>query len=107
MVPMVPMSLRDLIEAGGVEAQVRAAGDRAMRREREFWLETLQRHKMPEDGDLYEQLALQSYIASLRRKLGIKPDVATVRAQTRERVRRHRQRSRHGRHHQRISRPDD
>jgi hypothetical protein len=34
----------------------------------------------------------RGYIAGLRRRLGIKPDVAAVQAQTRERVRKHRQR---------------
>jgi hypothetical protein len=84
-------NLRELIEAGGVEALVQAAGERAMRCEREFWLPVLERYKLPEGADIFDQLTLQIYIASVRRKLGIKPDADTIRAQTRERVRKHRQ----------------
>jgi hypothetical protein len=89
----LPRNLGELIEAGGVEALVQAAGEQAMRREREFWLPVLERYKLPEGADIFDQLALRGYIASLRRQLGIKPDLATVRAQTRERVRKHRQRT--------------
>jgi hypothetical protein len=73
---------------------VQAAGERAMRREREFWLPVLERYQPPEDAAIFDQLTLWDYIASLRRKLGIKPDADTIRAQTRERVRKHRQRTR-------------
>jgi hypothetical protein len=46
-----------------------------------------QRHKLPEDADIRDQVYLQSCIADFRRKLVIKPDIDTIRAQTRERVR--------------------
>jgi hypothetical protein len=90
----LPKNLRELIEAGGVEALVQAAGERAMLREREFWLPALERYKLPEDADIFDQLTLQIYIAGLGRKLGIKPDADTIGAQTRERVRKHQQRTR-------------
>jgi hypothetical protein len=45
LVRKLPMSLGELNEAGGFEALVRAPGEDAMRREREFWLEILQRYK--------------------------------------------------------------
>ena len=42
-----------------------------MRREREFWLPVLERYKLPEDAHYFDQITLQGYIASLRRRLGI------------------------------------
>lgn len=57
-------------------------------------LERWAKGRQPEDAGIFDQLCLRGYIADLRRKLGIKPDIATIRAQTRERARRHRQRAR-------------
>jgi hypothetical protein len=42
---------------------VQAAGERALRQEREFLLPVLERYKLPEDAE-------QGYIASMRRKVG-------------------------------------
>jgi hypothetical protein len=66
-----------------------AAGQRAQRIEREFWLDVLSGFE-PE-GEVSKGIH-QQYIADLRRRLGIKPDIETGRAQTGERVRRHRER---------------
>jgi hypothetical protein len=55
----LPTNLRELIEVGGVEVLVQAAGAQAMWREREFWLPVLERYKLPEDADIFDQLTLQ------------------------------------------------
>jgi hypothetical protein len=86
----VPMTFGDLVRNGGVEAYVRAAGQRAQRIEREFWLDVLSGFE-PE-GEVSKGVH-QQYIADLHRRLGIKPDIETGRAQAGERVRRHRDRS--------------
>jgi hypothetical protein len=83
-----PMNFVELIQTGGVEARVHEA----VRREREFWLDVLESY--PEPEDILEAVTLQSNIARLRRQLGIKQDIDTIRAQTRERVRLHRERKR-------------
>jgi hypothetical protein len=85
----VPMTFGDLVRNGGVEAYVRASAKRAARKEREFWLDVLLGFN-PE-GEISKGIH-QQYIADLRRRLGIKPDNETVRAQTQERVRRRRER---------------
>jgi hypothetical protein len=70
------------------------ARDDAIRAERELWLPQLERWHATADEP--ERMFLAKEIRRLHRCLGIRPDPATVRAQTRDRVRRHRARRRRG-----------
>jgi hypothetical protein len=80
------------MEVGGPEEMARTAAAAVMRSERELWLGWLE--SMEPFADLQSESARQMYIHNLRRKLrlGVAPDIK--RAQTRERVRRFRERQR-------------
>jgi hypothetical protein len=88
----LPETFEELVRAGGPEGMARAAAERAANEERQFWLDILEGMKPPDDAwvDMYRS----TYIRDLRRRLSIKPSVEIVRAQTRERVRRLRERRR-------------
>ena len=86
------MTLAELLRMGGPDAIIdeveRRAGDEAAR----FWLAVIEKHvsQLPvEDmSDVMLSGIAQSWIKSLRLRLGIRPSAETIRAQTRERVRR-------------------
>ena len=90
----LPMTVGELIEAGGPETLARhaatEAAEKAATLERKFWLGVLERWQRKNELDLNVTL----YIRELRRKLGKKPPKELIREQTRERVRRFRERSR-------------
>jgi hypothetical protein len=92
------MSLPQLIKRGGPEGLVREAmreaAERAAKETREFWLDVLEWLNLPDDSSPHLRAIHADYIRQLRRRLGIKPSPATVREQTRERVRRFRARQR-------------
>ena len=91
----LPASLDELIEAGGPEAFAKQEAKQAARRERQLWLGVLERlelNKLNSDQQVIMIAIVESYIRELRRRLGIRPLKETVRAQTRERVRRFRAR---------------
>jgi hypothetical protein len=74
------------------------AAKEAVQQEREFWLGRLQDWLRTVDRDYvrgadYVRLTLEVEIKRLRRSLGIKQSDEERRAQTRERVRRHRARN--------------
>jgi hypothetical protein len=85
--------------------QEREAVAEALREVRELWLSQLEAWRA-EDGEIdivkmkpgvfLDALAMEAKIRSLRRQLGIRPTDDERRAQTRERVRRHRERKRQG-----------
>jgi hypothetical protein len=88
------MTFAELVHAGGPEALARAAAKRAAQAERRFWLEQLER--LPPEPD---NMLLFCYVHELRRKLGIPApktpkDMDLIRRQTRDRVRRFRERQR-------------
>jgi hypothetical protein len=91
-----PITLDGLIEAGGPETLVRHAAEEAAesaaRIEREFWLGVLEGVVVDGDDDVITRSIHESYIRDLRRKLGIRPPKEVIREQTRERVRRYRER---------------
>jgi hypothetical protein len=93
-VDKLAMTFDELVRNGGVEAYVRAAGELAMRKEREWWLRVLENYELPDNADDLAKAFHQSYVAGLRRKLGMRANIETVRAQTRQRVKLHRQRKR-------------
>jgi hypothetical protein len=90
-----PLSADAFLRLGGmsrIEARAAAeAAKRAVHREREYWLPTLKRW-LDADPDDTVRWFLERELRQLRRRLGRKPSAATVRRQTRERVRRHRAR---------------
>jgi hypothetical protein len=90
-----PDTWLDLIRAGGPEVYMRAAGLRAARQaelhEARRWLAVLED---ADPGDAQIAAAVAGYIKRLRRILGVRPPIDEVRAQTRERVRRFRAKSR-------------
>ena len=93
--PKLPTSLDELIEAGGPEAFAKQEAKQAARRERQLWLGVLERlelNRLNSDQQVIMISIVESYIRELRRRLGIRPPRETVRAQTRERVRRFRAR---------------
>jgi hypothetical protein len=88
------VDLHDLIKAGGPETLAQKAAEEAARKERQRWLKTLSEWlKVYKDND-YTLRRLRQYIDSLRRKLGIRQSAKVKRTQTRERVRRFRERQR-------------
>jgi hypothetical protein len=92
----LPTSFRALVEAGGPPGMVRRAMAVAAAQERRFWLGVLMsvQRRGGHDLDASEAALLAVYIRELRRQLHIRPAQKTVRAQTRERVRRYRERQR-------------
>jgi hypothetical protein len=91
------MTVGELVMAGGPETLARhAAGEAAEKAatlERRFWLGVLERwQRNNEPDDLYINAQVRMYIRELRRKLGLKPPKELIREQTRERVRRFRER---------------
>ena len=96
MICVTNMSLYELARSGGPNAMIRQAELEAGDQEARFWLEVLESQvpQIPiEDGDdiLLSAIA-QGWIKSLRQRLGLRPSPETIRAQTRERVRRFRAR---------------
>jgi hypothetical protein len=92
--PRLPKTFGALVRAGGPERLAREAAERAAQLERRFWLDVLESLKYVNDS--IEAAILAGYLRDLRRKLGGKAprDREVVRAQTRERVRRYRERRR-------------
>ena len=90
------MTFEQLIAAGGPEGLVRQAksdaAKAAARETRAFWLRVLEQTKLADDISQFKRALYHRYLSELRRRLGIKPTKATIRAQTRERVRRFRAR---------------
>ena len=89
------MSIRDLLDQGGVNAKIRQAEKQAGDEEARFWLSMLEEWlaQMPAwenaDGAILTAIA-HRWVKSLRKRLLVKPTAEAVRAQTRERVRRFR-----------------
>ena len=93
------MTVGELVAAGGPEALARRAAaeaaEKAAALERQFWLRVLERwQRNNEPDDLCISVQVSMYIRELRRKLGLKPPKELIRAQTREPVRRFRERQR-------------
>jgi uncharacterized protein (DUF2267 family) len=91
---MLPMTIADLIKAGGPETFARQAAHKAAQGERRFWLRVLEQVDLEEVNrrDSYEAAVVTAWIKSLRRQINVKPSPEVIRAQTRERVRRFRSR---------------
>jgi hypothetical protein len=95
-----PLTLQDLIRCGGVEGLARQAARKAADAERRFWLPILENmaDQLKPSGDSRDDLFLPGYLESeirtLRRMTGIPAAPERKRAQTRERVRRWRQKQR-------------
>src|SRR4051794_33072082 len=94
------LTVQDLAAKGGPMAFVRAAADEAAREEAASWVEVLADCltdcEASGDADLYARVLLHSWVKQMRRIAGIKPSPEEKRAQTRERVRQHRERKRQG-----------
>ena len=91
------MSWDELIEAGGVEGLAREAAEEAANEVRRHWLEAFEgmlANSTPDATNWMWLANLDSEVRRLRRVLGIKTPPDVVRQQTRERVRRHRERKR-------------
>jgi hypothetical protein len=93
------MSLAALRKAGGPERLAQRAAEQAVTEERKHWLELLLNIKATLDAcndpdDFDDRVYVEMQIKELRRRLGIATPIETVRAQTRERVRRFRERQR-------------
>ena len=80
------------MEVGGPEEMARTAAAAVMRSERELWLGWLE--SIEPFADIQSESARQMYIRGLRRKLKLDAPPEIKRAQTRERVRRFRERQR-------------
>lgn len=92
--PTLPITLDDLARlVGGPFALVEQAERRAGDEEARFWLDVLEACDISE-AHFSLQILVPSWIKSLRKRLGVRPTPDTVRAQTRERVRRYRERMR-------------
>jgi hypothetical protein len=91
----IPMALDELFRAGGPQALIREAERRARDDEARFWLSVLETAGPRFEGDenLLLPVMVQAEIRSPRKRLGLKPPIEKIRAQTRERVRRHRERA--------------
>jgi hypothetical protein len=96
----LPMSLDELARSGGPNAMIQQVERQASDQEARFWLETLEAYWLATALvlDLPYTMILDSWIKSLRRRLGVKPTPEAIRAQTRERVRRFRERMAGDRH---------
>jgi hypothetical protein len=100
-----PNTWRDLIRAGGPLVYMRAAGLRAAKEaeleEAQRWLGWLEQNRPEVDADSHPDditiaRLVDRYIKTLRRILGEPTPIDEVRAQTRRRVRRFRERRRGG-----------
>jgi hypothetical protein len=91
----IPMTVDELFRAGGPQALIREAERRAGDAEARFWLSVLETAGPRLDGaeNLLLPVMVQDAIRSLRKRLGLKPRIDEVRAQTRERVRRFREKA--------------
>jgi hypothetical protein len=90
-----PLTLADFFDVGMAGLERRAA-EEAIKREREGWLPMLEKFAAHDDLDWRHRVLVESEVRRLRRLLGIKPTLDERRAQTRERVRRYRERQRSG-----------
>ena len=94
----LPTTLSERIASGGPGALIRRAAARAAKeaatREGLFWLAVLEEiaAKSTVGDDPGDQAYVTGTIRALRRRFGLKRPLEEVRAQTRERVRRHRER---------------
>jgi hypothetical protein len=93
-----PLSLDDLIDAGGPIVLVHNAAAQAAAQtahtEARRWLNRLTKIKTNASSDTVLAKTIEDYIRALRRIVGERPGIDEVRAQTRERVRRFRERKR-------------
>jgi hypothetical protein len=80
-------TLGDLADAGGPEALAKRAAEQAAQSERRRWLDTLE--ALPQRPDI-----VCGWINNLRRRLRLRQPKDVIRMQTRERVRRYRERKR-------------
>jgi hypothetical protein len=96
----LPLTLSELIKAGGPMTFVRLAGERARRdavlEEARSWLDMLAQQrteidKNSSEDDFFMAMMIEGYVKTLRRVLHEPPPLDERRAQTRERVRRFRQ----------------
>jgi hypothetical protein len=89
----MPLTLPDLIRAGGPETLARRAAHEAAQTERRFWLRVLSKLDLAEDGGMVAATVMV-WLRTLRKQLRIPAprDKDLIRAQTRERVRRYRER---------------
>jgi hypothetical protein len=86
---MVFRTLGELADAGGPETLARKAAQEAAQSERRLWLDTLEDIPEAKRPDI-----VNGWIGDLRRKLALRRSKDVIRAQTRERVRRFRERQR-------------
>jgi hypothetical protein len=86
-------TLGELADAGGPETLARKAAREAAQSERRLWLDVLEAIPGAQRPDIAHWWA-----RDLRRKLGLRQPKDVVRAQTRERVRRYRERQRAATH---------
>jgi hypothetical protein len=93
-VTQLPVTLPELIQVGGPEALARRAAQEAAQRERRFWFEVLDSLE-PNAADSMSSVIVMGWLRILRRQLHIPAprDKDLIRAQTRERVRRYRERN--------------
>jgi hypothetical protein len=82
-------TLGELADAGGPETLARKAAQEAAQSERRLWLDVLEAIPEAKRPDI-----VCWWISDLRHKLGLRQPKDVVRAQTRERVRRYRERHR-------------
>lgn len=87
----LPMTLEELLPVGGPLALIAQAERRVGDQEASFWLGVLEAPEI-DVSDALAAVVVPSWIRSLRRRLGVTPSPAAIRAQTRERVRRFRAR---------------
>jgi hypothetical protein len=90
----LPLTLSDLIKAGGPETLARRAAEKAGQEERRFWFNVLKNLEPIKDGSTGSAIVM-TWLRTLRRQLRIPAprDKDLIRAQTRERVRRYRART--------------
>jgi hypothetical protein len=86
---MVFKTLGELHDAGGPEILAQEAAREAAQNERRLWLDVLEAIPEAQRPDI-----VYRWIRELRRKLGLRRQKDVIRAQTRDRVRRHRERQR-------------
>jgi hypothetical protein len=91
----IPITIEELFAAGGPQALIREAEKRAGDGEARFWLSVLETVGPRLEGaeNLLLPVMVQAEIRSLRKRLGLKPPIEEIRAQTRERVRRFREKA--------------
>ena len=91
----IPMTLDELFAVGGPLALIRVAARRAGDSEARLWLNVLEAAtpKLHAGENLVPHVTVQDEMRSLRKRLGIRPPIEVVRAKTRERVRRFREKA--------------